>query len=337
MMNSYPKVSIIILNWNGLEDTIECLESLKKITYPNYEVIVVDNGSEGNDVAVLREGFGDFIHIIGNDRNYGFAEGNNRGMRYCLENSNPDYILLLNNDTVVDPPFLDELVKVAESDNKIGSVQSKLIRKDSPEIIDSLGQEIFSNGIMRDIYFGKVDDGSILISEIFGACAAAALYKVKALNKTGLFDTDFFLLLEDVDLSWRIRLAGYKSLLAQESTVYHKRGISGTNFPPKVSSIKHYYGNAHAVFLAIKYYPLSALIKFLPTFLGLGILGFLYSFKVRRTRDFLRLIVQNVGKRKFGQSHPMLKNIQNRWIIKVTLVNYSKRLTLMVIKWFTQK
>ena len=73
-----PKVSIITLNWNGLEDTIECLESLKKITYPSYEVIVVDNGSEGNDVQVLEEKFGDYIHLIKNDRNYGGPGGHNR-------------------------------------------------------------------------------------------------------------------------------------------------------------------------------------------------------------------------------------------------------------------
>jgi len=97
-----PKVCIITLNWNGLEDTIECLESLKKITYTNYEVIVVDNGSEGNDPQVLEERFGDYIHLIKNDRNYGFYGGANIGIRYALKNSYPDYLLLHEGIAVVD-------------------------------------------------------------------------------------------------------------------------------------------------------------------------------------------------------------------------------------------
>ena len=85
-----PKVSIIVLNWNGLKDTVECLESFKKVTYPNYEVVVVDNGSEGNDAEVMASRYGDYIHLIRNDRNYGFAEGNNMAIRFALANSNPE-------------------------------------------------------------------------------------------------------------------------------------------------------------------------------------------------------------------------------------------------------
>ena len=122
----YPRVSVVILNLNGLEHTLECLESLKKITYPNYDVIVVDNASNGDDVKILREKSGDYVHIIENDKNYGFAEGSNIGMRYALRTFCPAYLLLLNNDTVVAPDFLDELVKVAESSDEIGIVGPKI-------------------------------------------------------------------------------------------------------------------------------------------------------------------------------------------------------------------
>ena len=117
---NHPKISVIILNWNELDDTIECLDSLKKITYPNYEIIVVDNGSKGNDAQVLQEKFSDYIHLIQNDRNYGFTGGTNIGMRYALNNSAPDYILVLNSDTVVDSEFLAEMVKVTEADPASG-------------------------------------------------------------------------------------------------------------------------------------------------------------------------------------------------------------------------
>jgi len=137
----YPHVSIIILNWNGKEDTIKCLQSLRKTRYSNYEIVVVDNGSTGDDVKVLGEIFGDYIHIIKNDRNYEFAEGNNIGMRYALK-KDTDYILLLNNDTVVDPEFLTELVTMAESDPRFGILGSKIYFYDNPNKIWFAGGNI---------------------------------------------------------------------------------------------------------------------------------------------------------------------------------------------------
>ena len=114
-----PRVSVVILNWNGQRDTTECLESLITVTYLNYGVILVDNASEGEDVRILREKYGDYLHIIQNNQNYGFAKGNNIGIRIALQD-NPAYVFLLNNDTVVDPRFLDELVGVAEADRTVG-------------------------------------------------------------------------------------------------------------------------------------------------------------------------------------------------------------------------
>jgi len=118
MIMQHPKVSIIILNWNGLKDTIECLESLKKITYPNYEVIVVDNDSKGNDADILEERYKNYIRVIRNKENLGFAGGNNVAIRQVLKEEKSDYILLLNNDTIVEPNFLEELIKIALQDEK---------------------------------------------------------------------------------------------------------------------------------------------------------------------------------------------------------------------------
>ena len=133
----YPKVSIIILNWNGWKDTIECLESLQRLTYPNYHVIVVDNGSRGNDAEVLQEKFGDYISLIRNDKNYGYTGGNNIGIRHALNNSSPDYFLILNNDVAVAPDFLTEMVKVADNDAAIGIVGPKVYYYDFPNRIQS--------------------------------------------------------------------------------------------------------------------------------------------------------------------------------------------------------
>ena len=177
-----PKVSIITLNWNGWKDTIECLESLYQITYPNYDIIVVDNGSKDESTAKLEiycegeikveskffeySGENKPIKIIGytreeaeagggkenevaglpsnrklilikNEKNYGFAEGNNSGMRYALKALNPEYVLLLNNDTVVDKEFLGVLVKAGMSYERIGICGAKLLKMHNPKIIDS--------------------------------------------------------------------------------------------------------------------------------------------------------------------------------------------------------
>jgi len=152
-----PKVSIIILNWNGLKDTTECLESLKKVTYPNYEVIAMDNGSQGSDVQVLQEKFGDYIHLIQNDKNYGFPEGCNIGMRYALIRG-ADCILLLSNDTVVDSEFLTEMVKVAEADSSIGITRSKIYYYYELNRIQAVGRKI--NWWLGDIEtYGEEEDG----------------------------------------------------------------------------------------------------------------------------------------------------------------------------------
>jgi len=245
------KVSIIILNWNGLENTTQCLESLKKTIYPNYEVIVVDNGSTHDDAQVLKERFSDYIHLIENDRNYGFAEGNNIGMRYALNNSRPDYILLLNSDTVVNPEFLTELVKAAETDNRIGSCQSKILSLKDQKFIDAVGIGINKYGCACQMGYAEKDNGQYeTMTEVFGACAASALYRTETLKQIGLFDEDFFAYYEDVDLSWRARLFGWKCIYVPTSLVHHIHSATGF-------SIKAYFLARNEIFYVLKNAPLS--------------------------------------------------------------------------------
>jgi GT2 family glycosyltransferase len=284
-----PKVSIIILNWNGWKDTIECLESLYQITYPNYDVIVVDNGSEDDSVEKINEWAEGKIKveskffkydssnkpikiieytrkeaeggkkkkienfpsnrkliIIKNEKNYGFAEGANIGMRYALKVLNPDYVLLLNNDTVVDKEFLGELVKVGEIDEKVGIWQSKILSIKDPKRIDAIGIGVKKYGGAYQIGYGEKDNGQYeKIKEVFGACACSALYKNEMLNQIGLFDEYFFAYYEDVDLSWRARLFGWKCLYVATSVVYHVHSASG-------SSVKAYYLTRNILFYLLK-------------------------------------------------------------------------------------
>jgi len=363
-----PKVSIIILNWNGWKDTIECLESLYQITYPNYDVIVVDNGSKDDSIEKIKEycegeikvesQFFEYssknkpikyieytreeaeagggkeeeiadlpsnrrMIIIKNEKNYGFAEGNNIAIRYALKALNPDYILLLNNDTVVDKEFLGELVKVGESDKKIGSVQAKLLKKNNPKIIDSLGQEMLSRGVIRDSSHGETYNIKIKTSyEIFDPCAAAALYSVRALLKTGLFDHRLFTLFEDVDLSWRLRLAGYKNYLNPTAIVYHKRGVSYRkrgisikNIITNVNSLRLNY-NLNSILIIIKYYPIKYLILFAP----IHLLILLKAIKSAPTKSTIKIIWRYIKERKAIQCSDKVKDIQDGWIIEESFI-----------------
>ncbi len=220
----YPKVSIIILNWNGVKDTVECLESLKKITYPNCEVIVVDNGSEGNDVEVLQEKYGDHIHIIENDKNYGFIEGNNLTIGWLLENSEPDYFLLLNNDTVVDKEFLTEMVKVAESDSQVGIAGSKTYFYDDHNRLQLAwiridmrkGQAFHVGG--KDFDKGQYES----ITEVDCVQGSCFLIKRRVIERVGLLDKDYFAYWDEEDYCLRARRAGYKVVYVPKARIWHK-------------------------------------------------------------------------------------------------------------------
>lgn len=214
------KVSIVILNWNGLTDTAECLESLKKVTYPSYDVIVVDNASQGEDVKLLREKFGDYIHIIRNDSNYGFAKGNNIGIRYALQNG-AAYVLLLNNDTTVDPRFLTEMVSVAEADREIGMVCPKIYFYDRPDLVN------FDGGVKVSLWWGALkwgprqgDECPVIKTEF--ATGTAMIIPATTLEQIGLLPEEYFFGIEDIDYSVRALRNNFKIVVARRAVVLHK-------------------------------------------------------------------------------------------------------------------
>ena len=186
---NWPSVSIIMLNWNSIDDTRECLESLKKITYPNYDIIVVDNASEGDDVKLLSSEYGKQTTIISNAENLGFPEGNNVGIRRALKNGS-DFCLLLNNDTIVDPEFLSELVEVAK-DPSIGIVGSKIFNYYDSNRVESVGGNAWwwlmlfrVRGWEKDIgQFDTIEDRDFVY-------ANSMLIKREVLQKVGLLDPD---------------------------------------------------------------------------------------------------------------------------------------------------
>jgi hypothetical protein len=218
-----PLVYIILVNWNGLADTIDCLESLKKITYDNYRIVIVDNASSGNDVEVLEQRYGNYVHIIRNPENLGFVGGNNRGIDYALHEK-ADYVLLLNNDTVVDPEFLTHLVRTMTRDGRIGVSGSKIYFEHDRRLIwFAGGRNILFN--RRYVHYGQneIDDGRYDEErEVHFITGCVLLIRAGLLQKIGGLDEDYFSYVEDNDLCHRVKRLGYSINYIPKSVVYHK-------------------------------------------------------------------------------------------------------------------
>jgi len=211
---SAPKVSIIIVNYNGKELLQKCLDSLLKVNYDNFEIILVDNNSTDGTVEFITKNYPSLI-IIKLDSNKGFAEPNNVAAKI----SKGKYLLFLNNDTVVTPNFIFEMVKVMETDKKIAICQSLLLKPDGS--IDSSGDFIDHLGV---VYNSKTEIDEI--REVSSARGASMLVRSDIFEKLDGFDQKFFVTFEDVDLCWRSWILGYRVLIIPTSIVYHEGGIT---------------------------------------------------------------------------------------------------------------
>lgn len=211
---SAPKVSIIIVNYNGKELLQKCLDSLLKVNYDNFEIILVDNNSTDGSVEFITKNYPSLI-IIKLDSNKGFAEPNNVAAKI----SKGKYLLFLNNDTVVTPNFISEMVKVMETDKKIAVCQSLLLKPDGS--VDSSGDFIDHLGVVYNSKT-KIDE----IREVSSARGASMLVRSDIFEKLDGFDQKFFITFEDVDLCWRSWILGYHVLIIPTSIVYHEGGIT---------------------------------------------------------------------------------------------------------------
>ena len=234
-------VHIIVLNWNGKDDTIECVESLQEINYDNYKIIVVDNGSEDDSVFEIKKNF-PRIKIIENKKNLGFAGGNNIGMKYAMENE-ADYVLLINNDTTVDENFLTELVKIGESNKKIGALGSKIYFHSEPNRIWFAGGKVnWLKNKGTHLGLDEIDNGQYnKISEVDYLTGCCLLVKREVIEKIGVLAEDYFLYYEDTDFSARVKNAGYKIMYVPKSKIYHK--ISRSTKPGSPSYIYYHVRN----------------------------------------------------------------------------------------------
>lgn len=265
------KVLIVILVWNGVAEFLsDCFSSLKKINYSkeDLEILAIDNNSTDKSVEFIKNNYPE-VKIVTNKENIGFAAGNNVGLQYAIDNDF-DYVYLLNQDTVVKADFLSEVIAVAETDEKIGAVQSKLLLYQDQGKINSIGNEIhylgfaFAGGYQRP-------DQEMTIREITYPSGACTLFRVSALKQVGLFNADFFMYHEDTDLGWRLWLGGYKVMLAPKSVVYHKYEFSR-------SIDKFYYMERNRYLVLLQNYKIATLLLISPAACLMDIAMFFYSF-----------------------------------------------------------
>jgi len=223
-MSKKPLVYIITINWNGINDTIECLESLKKITYKNYKIILVDNNSKDNQAEKLKKQF-PYIKLVKNSENTGFCIANNQGMELALKDK-ADYALLLNNDTTVAPDFLDILIDYSEKHQNIGITSPKILWYNS-NLILSMGGNI-SYLLPKRTLIGKGKKSTMFKKNIEPdfVSGCALLIKSEVIEKIGMLDPVFFAYYEDVDISYRARRAGYKIVVLPKSVIWHKKSAS---------------------------------------------------------------------------------------------------------------
>ncbi len=219
--DAWPTVYFSILNWNEKDLTSECLESLAQLDYPNYKIVVVDNGSRDDEATVIRSCF-PAVTVLRNERNLGFAEGNNVAIQYAL-GQGADYVFLLNNDTVMAPQMLKWLIEVAESDDQIAVVGPKIYYFDEPQTIWSAGGILKPRWMPVMLGLDETDQGQHdTLREVDWVTGCALLIKSSVIRRIGLIDARYFIYFEESDWCSRAKRAGFKILYVPEARMWHK-------------------------------------------------------------------------------------------------------------------
>jgi GT2 family glycosyltransferase len=252
------RATVVIPNWNGETVLNRCLTSLRGQSFGDFETILVDNGSADASVDFTARNFPE-VRVISLDDNRGFSAAVNTGIRA----SEAEYVVLLNNDTEADPGWLEVLVRAAESRPEAGLFASKLVDFYDRRLLDGAGDALRRSGLPYRVGHQELDRGQFdQPAFVFGACAAAALYRRALLEEIGLFDEDFFAYCEDGDVSFRAQLAGYRCLYVPGAVVYHMGSAStGGKRSPTATRL----GTQNSVNLLVKNLPTALVGRFLPS------------------------------------------------------------------------
>ena len=278
------KTAIIILTFNGQKYLPALLGSIFKSepVSVKQEIIVIDNSSDDDTISWIKQNYPQ-VTLLEQPKNLGFSAGNNIGIKYAIDNGF-DYVMLLNQDTIVSQGYLDKLVESIESDNSIAAVQPKLMLYPLTELINSMGNVIHYLGFgytyghkMRNVEPEtriRVTGNRLRVPgfEINYCSGAACLMRVEILKKIGLFDENLFIYHEDLELGWRIKLMGYRNFIAPEAVVYHQYEFSR-------SIKKYYYMERNRFIVLFQNYRCITILLILPALIIMELGLFIFSFK----------------------------------------------------------
>lgn len=250
------RVAIVVPNWNGREQLDEVLESLEAQRYRDFETIVVDNGSSDGSVSYLAESW-PAVRVVALSDNRGFAAAVNVG----IERSDAEFVALVNNDVELEPRWLETVVEALDRHPAAGSVASKLIEWSRRNVLDGAGDLVGWDGYCVRRGKGERDRGQYDSSpRVLSACAAAALYRRRALDDVGPFDESFFAYIEDVDWGLRAQLAGWECVYEPGAVAYHVGGASSS----RLSGFELFQCHRNIVSMMVKDFPASVLIASVP-------------------------------------------------------------------------
>jgi GT2 family glycosyltransferase len=277
------RAAVVIVNFNGGEHLLRCLEAVTAQRRAPDAVIVIDNASGDGSLEAARERFPS-LHFIVNDRNLGFAAANNQALRHCAQQQIA-FAALLNPDAFPEPEWLERLLVAAQRLPGYGSFASTLMRDGSADIVDGLGDSYHVTGIAWRRRHGAVLDPAWLREcDVFGACAAAALYDVQAVSDIGGFDEDFFCYMEDVDLAFRLQLAGRPCRYVPEAVAWHV-GSATSGYRSEFST---YHGQRNLVFTFAKNMPSMLLWPLLPLHVVANVIALVVAATRGQTRTAWR-------------------------------------------------
>jgi GT2 family glycosyltransferase/ADP-ribose pyrophosphatase YjhB (NUDIX family) len=245
MADALPLVSVVIPHWNGIEYLPVCLDSLRRQTYPQVEIIVVDNASTDGSQAFVSENYPE-VHLIALPENRGFTGGCNAGMKAAQG----DVIILLNNDTEVEPNWIEEVVAAFDRHPEAGMVASRMLLFDRRDTLHTAGDTYSVDGQAGNRGVWQLDGPRYNREEpVFSACGGSAAYRRSMLDETGFLDDDFFFSMEDIDLAWRAQLAGWRCIYAPGAVVYHHLKATGGG------ATASYYDGRNMLWVIAKNYP----------------------------------------------------------------------------------
>jgi GT2 family glycosyltransferase len=309
-----PEISVIIVNWNGRQFLPDCLSALRQQTFRDFETIFVDNASTDDSVEYVRVTFPE-VKIVALERNHGFSEGNIAGFNHA----SGETVVLLNNDTEAHPDWLEAIHRASQQFPAAGSFACKMMYFNDRARIENCGFQIDSAGIAAELGRDELDGAKWQSPcEVFGACGGAVAYRRRMLDEIGFLDPDFFMIYEDVDLSFRAQLSGFRCVYVPEAIVYHHYRSTIKKGP----ALQVFYSQRNIDFVYCKNLPLAFIFRSAPRRLLYELGSALYFFRLgsgvpflRAKFDVLRRLPSVLTKRRVIQKRNTLTNAELRSLL----------------------